>query len=530
MSGFVERVVEDWLINSDERSYQLPFASYLRKLGHKVNYVSSHGALEHGKDIISTSPERKMHAYQLKAGNINLTSWRKIEGEVREAATVPVNIPDHARRVVDRAFLALTGRVSDPVRDQIALINDDHVKRNYAAIEIMELPELVGAFTDVFESFFPATVAPLHDLVRLYLANGRGPQDKNTLFTVLQTVVGNPSGPPTAARALSNLMVAAEFAAAPYRRSENHISVIDTWVIAACHILRLARRLPLRSRYWDQPLVFCRQAIETAAIELLDEGFSRDHFMEGDPLLDAALSTLRRSLVLGYMGAVINSRCIQGEDVRKHSAQLLGLLHRERPLGVWGEAAWNYHLNLALALRHTPDGASAAEAMVASWLAYVCPRRPPWPKDPYWTVDDEISPSRQREEATREEPERSRLSYTAAAATGFLARRMLRNTLRWAWPALSRYQLAQVVPAEPWREWDWTIEDASVELQVLPVTGSWAKLRDQAAAQRSSLFADEESWLLPYFLCVYSHRTTPALSGELDFVTSPDSFRSEWRK
>lgn len=528
MSGFVERLVEDWLINSDERSYQIPFASYLSKLGHKVNYVSPHGALEHGKDIISTSPERKMHAYQLKAGNINLTSWRKIKEEVREAATVPVNIPGHARRVVDRAFLVLTGHVSDPVRDQITLINDDHVKRKYAVIEIMELPDLVTGFTDVFESFFPATVAPLHDLVRLYLANGRGPQDKNTLFTVLQTVVGNPSGPRIAARSLSNLMVAAEFAAAPYRRSKNHISVIDTWVIAACHILRLARRLSLRSRYWEQPLGLCQQAIEAAASDLLDEGFSRDHFLEGDPLLDAAFSGHRKSLVLGYMGAIVNSRCIQGQEVRDHSAQLLDVLHRECPLAVWGEGAWNYHLNLALALRHTPDGASTAEALVASWLAHVCPRKPPWPKDPYWTVDDEVSLSQQREQSTREEPEQARVSYTAAAATGFLARRMLRNTLKWAWRALSRYQLAQLAPAEPWIELDWAVENGSLELHILPITGSWSKLRAEAAAQRSSLFADEESWLLPYFLCVYPHRTTPALSGELDFLTSPHSFRSEW--
>jgi len=528
MSGFVERVVEDWLTNSDERSYQLPFASYLTKSGHKVKYVSSHGALEHGKDIISISPQREMHAYQLKAGNINLASWREMAGEVREAATVPVEIPGIARRAVDRAFLVLTGRVADPVRNQITLINDDHISRGYAPIETVELPELVGKFTAVFESFFPATIAPLHDLVRLYLQNGRGPQSKSTLFTVLENVVGSPSRPSAMARALSNLVVAAEFAAAPYRGSRNSISVIDTWVIAACHILRLARRLSLHPRYWKQPLGFCQQAIGSAGTDLLDECFSRDHFLEGDPLLDAAFLPHRKSIVLGYMGAAVNSRFIQGKEVREHSARLLDVLHRERPLGGWGEGTWNYYLNLALALRHTPDGDTTAEAMVASWLADTCPRRPPWPKDPYWTADDEVSLSRQREQSTREEPERSRISYTAAAATGFLARRMLRNTLKWAWSAFSRYLLAQVVPAEPWRELDWTIEETCLELQVLPITGSWSKLREQAAAQRSALFGEEESWLLPYFLCVYPHRTTPALSGELDFLTSSPSFRKEW--
>ena len=528
MSGFLERVVEDWLTKADERSYQLPFASYLARSGHKVKYVSSHGALEHGKDIVSVSRDRRLHAYQLKAGNVNLNAWRNMEGEVREAATVPVEIPGMARRVPNRVFLVLSGRITDSVRNQIALINDDHETRGYAPIETIELPELVGDFTRVFESFFPAAIEPLHDLVRLYLRDGRGPQDKQTLFSVLEDVIGNPSGPIVAARSLSNLVVAAEFAAAPYRRSGNHISIIDTWAIAACHVLRLARLFSLRPIYWKQSLEFCRQAIESAGAHLLEEAFNREHFLEGEPLLDGAFAVHRRSIVFGYIGAIINSRCIRGTEARDDSAQLLKLLQREIPLGIWGEGAWNYHLNLALALRHTPEGDSASEVLIASWLGHVCPPKPPWPRDPYWALDDELSLSRQREESAHQQAERSRISYTAAGAVGFLTRRLLKNTLKPLWPNVSRYQLAQLVPAEPWRELDWAIAEGCLELQVLPATGSWSQLRTQAAAQRSCLLGEEEAWLLPYFLCTYAHRVTAALSGELDFRTSPEAFRKEW--
>ncbi len=530
MSGFVERVIEDWLTKSDERAYQLAFAAALSRSGHTVKYVSSHGTLEQGKDIISISRDKRVNAYQLKAGNVSVAVWRKIVDEVREAATVPVQLPGVPARVPHRAFLVSTGRVTDAVRALILAINHDHRDHGYAEIETIQLDDLIRMFTDRFDSFFPSSIAPLNDLVGLYLTDERGPQDKEALVRVLQNVVGEPSGTTSAARALSNVVVAAEFVAAPFRRSQNHISVIDTWVIAACRVLLLKERMSLPSRCWQHALQLCRLAIESAGAELLTEGLGRDDFIEGDLLIDSDFLPYRRLIALGYIGAVINSRCIAGDEVRQDSLRLLNILDRERPLREWGEGAWNYYLNIAIALRHTPTGEHAAEAIVASWIDQVCPLKAPWPKDPYWRIDDELSVNRQREESARQPTERVRISYTAAAALGLLVRRiMMRNTLKRKWKAISRYDLAQVVPAESWGHLRWTIKEGPVEAEVLPVTGSWAQLRAKAAAERSTLFADEESWLLPYFLCIYPHRTAPAFAGELDFLTSPPAFRKEWR-
>ena len=81
MSGFLERVIEDWLTNSDERSYQASFVSLLVRSGHRIKYVSKHSTLEFGKDIVSVSPDGELCAYQLKAGNVNLSVWRNVRGK-----------------------------------------------------------------------------------------------------------------------------------------------------------------------------------------------------------------------------------------------------------------------------------------------------------------------------------------------------------------------------------------------------------------------------------------------------------------
>jgi len=75
----IERIVENWLTSANERGYQIPFSQVLMLEGHTVLYVSKHGPMEQGKDIITIGPDSVPCAYQLKAGNINLETWRRIE-------------------------------------------------------------------------------------------------------------------------------------------------------------------------------------------------------------------------------------------------------------------------------------------------------------------------------------------------------------------------------------------------------------------------------------------------------------------
>jgi hypothetical protein len=53
MSGVIERVIENWLTNANERSYQIPFCQLLVAEGETVIYVSPHGPFEQGKDVVT---------------------------------------------------------------------------------------------------------------------------------------------------------------------------------------------------------------------------------------------------------------------------------------------------------------------------------------------------------------------------------------------------------------------------------------------------------------------------------------------
>ena len=527
MSGFVERVIEDWLTSTDERGYQKAFVSCLIRQGHTVKYVSPHGPFEHGKDVVSVDPDGRLCAFQLKAGPISKAAWQPIRQEMLDACLVPVDVPGLRKRRPGRVVLVLSGRLSDPVRNEIGLLNDEQRERAYAEIEVVELSELVAMLASAFEDFFPHVLGPPALLIRLYLQDGRGPQDKAGLFSVLMSLCPPDVGQRKTRRALANVVVAAQFAAAPYRKAANHIAELDTWVLAACSILLIAKQKALLRSLWHLPFELCWQAIESSSEQLLSEAFSREDLLEeADVLVEPFFLPFRRILVEGYVGAAINARCILGRDVRDHSERLLELFNRERPIALWGEAAWNLLLSCLIALRHTPAGELIAEELASIWLRTVCPNTPQEHFDPYWSLGDAL---RSRTEETPTDTNKARISYTAASALDLLARRMRRRQVAILWPAVSRYDQARVVPSRDYAYLEWLDEGATVELHRLSYRASWSVLREDAFRQRASLFEPGIEKLLPFFLCTYAHRVDRSLAGELDYQTSSDALRQEWR-
>lgn len=525
MSGFLERVIEDWLTRSDERSYQASFVSLLLRSGHTIKYVSKHSSLEFGKDIVSVSPSGELTAYQLKAGDIGLTSWRKMREEVFELSEVRYGSPTGRKRRPQRCFLVTTGTIHDPVQEQLRDHNEENREKNFAPIEVVERPELVRMFMDVFTEFFPKAVGSFNDLVRVYLSDGAGPLDKALFCSVLQGVAPDQNSKTKTSRTLSNLVVAAEFASTPFRLSENHISIMDVWILTACRIVSLARHLGLKPGQWLPPLGLCRNALEASGTELLAELFKRPDYLQGDPLIDTLVVPYRRTIALGYGAAVINAHRILGEEMGQESRELLASLLKHAPLGVWGEGAWNYYANLALAISASPEGVWAARDLTMSWLAGLLSLQ--IKESPYWTLESQLSAIASDRPEREQKP---RESYSLGSATDMLCRRMWRQSLAQIWRKVSKRELADFVPNETEDYFDWFIEEGTTGVRILPIPGSWRELRSASFAQRSDLFTDDDAWLLPLMLCCYPHRVSRRLTGELDYRTASETAKREWHR
>src|SRR5664280_2859060 len=112
-SGMTEKLLENWLTNTNERGYMLPFCQLLLSKGYKLLYISPHGLLEQGKDVIALNKNNKPEAFQLKNGNVTLGEWRNIKGEIDELVTIPIQHPSVSEKSNYKSWLVTNGEIKD---------------------------------------------------------------------------------------------------------------------------------------------------------------------------------------------------------------------------------------------------------------------------------------------------------------------------------------------------------------------------------------------------------------------------------
>jgi hypothetical protein len=115
----IERLLENWLIRANERSFQIPFCQSLAYEGHTVVHLSRHCAMEMGKDILTIAPDDVPCAYQLKgvegSGKLNLSSWREDLGkQLNPLVLGKIVHPSIPNGRPHRAYIVVNGELSVP--------------------------------------------------------------------------------------------------------------------------------------------------------------------------------------------------------------------------------------------------------------------------------------------------------------------------------------------------------------------------------------------------------------------------------
>ena len=107
----IERVVENWLTNTTEKGFQLPFCHILAAEGHSVIHLTRHCPMEMGKDIIAVAPDGVPCAYQLKSpkgDRVTKSQWtNEIQNQTFELATTRIVHPSITSKKLHRSYLSL---------------------------------------------------------------------------------------------------------------------------------------------------------------------------------------------------------------------------------------------------------------------------------------------------------------------------------------------------------------------------------------------------------------------------------------
>ena len=513
----IERVIENWLTSANERQYQLPFCQLLAAEGETIIYVSSHGQLELGIDVLSVDSSGTPKAYQLKRGDISLSDWRRYQDEVvqlveshpRNPALSP-NAPPH------KSFFVTNGTIKDPVLNAINHRNTAWKIRNYGPLTPISKTELLSRFKQAHGRYFPESPTDLKAFLELYTAKGVEPLCKTQFAEFIETLLpldNSKTSDMEIRRATASAVLITSYLTQNNVASQNHWAIFEAWVITGSAILSLATKSKAAPVFWQYSFELCEEQALAALTSLCRECSENDtSFTQGSPLSDGYTYSARMSILCGLIAAHRLSHVLskKKDDFRDFAGAFLYTHWRQAK--AWGESAIPFFVLTALALE--ADGKQPlAEGLIRNLIETICTLNGSKGRgfpNPYWEPEKclrlhfGLKPNHLEDFVGH--------SYTLQSLVHLLARRWRRDTLRSIWYAITEVNFATLVIHEP-SEWlRWESRNGLLDTRPAARPQSWEKLLDEAENAQDCTIPNElqkRPEFLLLLLIVYPHRFHP---------------------
>lgn len=521
-----EKLVEYWLTSANELTYQIPFCEVLVARGYDVLHVSAHGRGEHGKDVIARNPKGRLCTFQLKGGDISLSDWRNIRGEIEELVELPVRIPGVSEGERHVPYLVTNGEIRGDALESIVRYQKVWRRRGCGRLRIISRRTLLHLFLRANARFLPTALAEFREFVELFVADFHDRVPREKLATLLEKVA------PTAdsarsetkvTRALAGVAVVAGYIAEQYERADNYVSAAEAWTVAAATILHLAERDGLAASAYAGVLRLLGLAVDRNLDALVNEALTRDDLTEGtfgiaDPIVYGA----RVSLTFGWLAVAAHRRALAGQRAPDATA-VRRLLRREfSGLRFAGEVDWPSVLLLSLYVEHL-DGSPAAEALLQLWVRGILAANREGrhgAPSPYWLHERVIALLNGLLAPSDEEDFRGH-TCTVPSAMDMLVRRLRRQLVAQLWPSVSRLHWCDFRPDTSADYFRWHAPFGTLRNGAPEITAHWSDWRASSAEVREedipALLRRHPEWLPP-FLLTYPHRANRTLSAFADAV------------
>lgn len=518
-----EKLVEHWLTNVNELTYQVPFCEVLVAMGYDVIHVSTHGRGEHGKDIVARNPKGRLQTFQLKGGDITLSEWRSIRGEVEELVQLPVRVPGISESEPHTPFLVTNGEIRGDAIESIVRYRTRWSKDGSPRLRIISRRTLLRHFLNAQGSFMPTELVEFRRFVELFVADFTDRLPREKFAGLLEELVRSmhTNTPRRTQRALAGLSIVAGYIAEQYERASNHIGAAEAWTICACVLLGEVERQSLAAELYKPVLDLVGLALDRNLRALKQEMFAKPHF--GEPkfgLADSFVYGARTSITFGWLAADAHRQWQLGNHLADN-AKVIRVMKREAG-GIMfaGEIDWPSMLLLATYLERVMDSREG-EAVLERWVRLILGANQGGQEglpSPYWTHERVIEwthgmlPPRDAENFAGH-------TYTLLSALDMLVRRMRRQYVAHCWPEASRLQQCDFKPDELSAYFQWSVDKGEVTTTISPREASWSKWREGTARidanQIPKALLRHPEWLAPY-LMTYPHRANRTMSALAD--------------
>jgi hypothetical protein len=523
-----ERLVENWLISVNEKSFQIPFCQLLTGEGYQVVHISRHGPFEQGKDVLAIDPEGNPCAFQLKGstGKISQKEWGKnyVEQAIRLVET-PIVHPSIDEEKPRKVFFVTNGELDEEVRLEISDRNRDWDRRGLPSLTTIVKGELLTRFLNLHNNLWPKELSAYKTLLELFLADGSGYLDKQKFSGFLLELLNiDYASRAERVRALSSLALATSYSINSFVEKKNYVAIIEAWVIYLSSLISFVTKHEIQEKYWKANFDLALEAIDQAFSELIEELLGRPFLVEGNPIVDALFYRGRTTWLSGLISAYALWK--KTTDKENWSEESEGKVYafisaNKKYFRLWGEGAVPQLLSISWYLytcgvEHQASG--LIDAIIRGIISTNVNPEGVGLADPYHGLGEVIINSSGLSDTLQKENFKGR-SYFLNGIIHLLTRWGWRGVLEEHWPQITRIDFVEYKTDEPWKFCLWHTETGKLTIQQPKYPKSWSELKKEAQNIDLTYIPEiliDNPALLVLISIVFPHRVTKDVIKLLD--------------
>lgn len=522
----IERLLENWLDNADERGLQVAFQQMLVNKGHRILHSTRHAPIEHGKDVIAIDSSGVPCAYQLKSvggKKLKKSELSAMYAQLDELTNARIEHPSLKTELWHKSFLVLNGELDEEASDLLTKKNAGWEQRGHPENRVFTIVrgELFDWAKDMSEKLLPKELTLFKLLLELYLEAGDGMLPKDKFAEMMMgslPLAENGARKPSikeCKRAVTSTALINAIAVSSFTRKCNHFAEIESWMIYLAHVFAVAEKHNLETGVWQDSVKVIEQRLYYLLSSLVNELRTHPSGLQGDPLTDQPFYRARVTLLCALVSAFslwerLDSSELETNEISEFCRTYV--TENRSNIHLWGEAAIPQILNLHWFLKCI-DATPGPDWMLAQVLEALCTRNHPKSShglpSPYYDAETTILSSL-RISRDRIEEAFVGSSFTAEALLHLFVRSNWKQHTKLLWPDFTRLMVNTVEFDQPWRSYMWRVEDQGLNLSSWPDrTKNWETLKEEANESAGSgvpTLLKEYPHLFLLFLIVYPHR------------------------
>jgi hypothetical protein len=523
----IDRILENWLDNASERSYQLPFCYLLMQQNKTVLHLTRHNAMEHGKDIIAVDEQGQLYVYQLKGvkgGKLKLSQWQTMIGQLTQMAVTPVMHPSANSDKHHLSYLVLNGEIEEEVASAIHAFNQDWRSKGFPQYSINTIVrgQILQWASAVKDQFIPSEFKDFKSLLEFFLDDGKGLLDKAKFTSLLHSIfISAPEGAAAQKRLISSGALLCSLGLSAYDESENHVAIIEGWMVYIAEVFRFATRNHLASIFFQNEIDIANAIIEDAMGELLEEARPMRDLFVGSPLEDVFVFRHRTTIILGLLSDY-GLRLSRKDTNHPKIADIQTVIQKHQiDIALWGEAAIPYAVAIYWFWKKINQATKGIELLkIALYMFFEVPKRPDFVFTNYYlSAEDSVLLMNDANTQLEDIRQAVDTSHVAETIVHLLAINDQKETLQTTWAEICEFVYRDFRLVRDEDLFAWRSEEGTEVTRHQPPTVKWDDLVASANMTESDqiprLLRDNIRFIA-LFMMVYPHRFGRNLSVWLE--------------